>query len=247
MSKPSLNSRFSWDTCPYHRESLGNSVSGQNIQVARIQQGAIPFLLIGGVHGDEPEGYFLVETLLMQKGLEGFFPGLDLWIIPRLNVDGCAQFERTNKNGVDLNRNMPTRDWTIQARAPRYFPGPHANSEPETRHLISFVNNIKPVGIISAHSWEPMINFNGPAQKWAEHMARYNGYKATDDIGYPTPGSLGTWAGWERKIPTITLEIERDSSAEKILTTHLRALQESLKYVESAQEFLTHRPNFDLP
>jgi protein MpaA len=34
-------------------------------------------------------------------------------------------------------------------------------------------------------------------------------YEITEDIGYPTPGSLGTYAGWERQIPTITFEIER--------------------------------------
>ena len=42
-----------------------------------------------------------------------------------------------------------------------------------------------------------------------EKMKKELDYEITEDIGYPTPGSLGTYAGWERKIPTVTFEIER--------------------------------------
>jgi protein MpaA len=221
----------------FEQKSIGKTVLGNDILCYKVSRGPRPFLLIGGVHGDEPEGYFLVESFLAQKNLSKKFPGIDLWVIPRLNVDGCSQKNRTNASGVDLNRNMPTKDWTSEARAPRYFPGQVANSEPETRALIEFIETVRPRAILSAHSWEPMINYNGPAQKWAEHMAQFNKYKTADDIGYPTPGSLGTWAGWERGIPTITLEIERDSAPEKILKTHLEALNQSLVYFETSPEF----------
>jgi len=40
-------------------------------------------------------------------------------------------------------------------------------------------------------------------------MGERNGYPVSASIGYPTPGSLGTYAGVERKIPIITLELPR--------------------------------------
>jgi protein MpaA len=210
---------------------LSQSPEGRSISALRYKFGEKPVLLMGGVHGDEPEGYFLVETFVARVMPQTKFQGLDLWIIPRLNVDGCANKQRTNSRGVDLNRNMPTKDWTIEARAPRYYPGSSAASEMETRLLIDFIETRKISAIISAHSWEPMINYNGPAKEWAEHMAKYNGYRISDDIGYPTPGSLGTWAGWERNIPTLTLEIQRDSSEEQIIQTHLLALEKAIQFL----------------
>ena len=212
-------------------EILGRSAGGLPIESFQLTTGARPLLLIGGVHGDEPEGFYLVERFVQERslwiGLEG---RASLHVIPRLNPDGCAANERTNGHKVDLNRNMPTRDWTQEARAPRYFPGPSAGSEPETQLLMGFIEKIKAHAIVSAHSWDPMINYNGPSRKLAERMAEFNKYRISDDIGYPTPGSLGTWAGWERKIPTITLEIQRDSKPDEIWTTHAQALSEGLLF-----------------
>lgn len=209
---------------------LGVSTEGRPIEALRLTRGSVPLLLIGGVHGDEPEGFLFVERFARQaawRELEGM---ASLWVIPRLNPDGCAKHERTNGRGVDLNRNMPTKDWTITARAPRYFPGAEAGSEIETRLLMSFIDELKPRAIISAHSWEPMVNYNGPCRLLAEAIASFNKYRIADDIGYPTPGSLGTWAGWERKIPTITLEIQRDLDPESAWQTHNEAVLAGLLF-----------------
>ena len=35
-------------------------------------------------------------------------------------------------------------------------------------------------------------------------------------IGYPTPGSFGTWAGVEKKIPTITLELDEETDVKEL-------------------------------
>ena len=40
-------------------------------------------------------------------------------------------------------------------------------------------------------------------------LARENRYEVTDYIGYPTPGSLGSYAGVDRDLPIITLELSR--------------------------------------
>ena len=56
-----------------------------------------------------------------------------------------------------------------------------------------------------------MVNYDGPGLRLAEKMAVYNGYPVRGDIGYPTPGSFGNYAGVEKRIPTITLELPRGS------------------------------------
>jgi protein MpaA len=43
-------------------------------------------------------------------------------------------------------------------------------------------------------------------------MHRHNGYPVLATMGYPTPGSLGSWAGIDRQIPIVTLELPREDS-----------------------------------
>ncbi len=219
-----------------HCEVVGKSTQGRSLEATRLTEGPVNLLLLGGVHGDEPEGFYLVERFVKEgnwKPLEGL---ASLWVIPRVNPDGCEAGERGNGRGVDLNRNMPTRDWSPVAAKPRYAPGPLAGSEPETRALMSFIEKITPRLIVSAHSWNPMINYNGPCKRLAEEMSRWNSYRISDDIGYPTPGSLGTWSGWERKIPTITLEIEEELAEEKIWSIHAEALARALLYAAQNED-----------
>lgn len=212
------------------REVLAESVQKRPIELIRLTEGPRALLLIGGVHGDETEGYYLVERFLQEGDWKGLGGKAALWVIPRMNPDGCAARTRGNANGVDLNRNMPTKDWSPEVAKPRYHPGPAAGSEPETIALMRVIERLRPHAIISCHSWQPMINYNGPCRALAAKMAEHNGYRVSDDIGYPTPGSLGTWSGWERKIPTITLEIEEDSPEATIWQTHARGLSEGLRF-----------------
>lgn len=58
------------------------------------------------------------------------------------------------------------------------------------------------------------------------------GYTIQEDIGYPTPGCLGTYAGLERDIPTLTYEIQRGLGCEEILKVHVPAILEAIKVTE---------------
>ena len=68
---------------------------------------------------------------------------------------------------------------------------------------------MRPRRILSIHSitGEPCNNFDGPAEPLARAMASANGYAVKEQIGYPTPGSLGSWAGGDLGIPVVTLEL----------------------------------------
>jgi protein MpaA len=56
-------------------------------------------------------------------------------------------------------------------------------------------------------------NFDGPAEALATLMSTHNEYPVEPSIGYATPGSFGAWAGIDLRIPTVTLELPADRSA----------------------------------
>ena len=57
--------------------------------------------LSSGIHGDEISGPLALLELIRQPG---FFAGFNVTMFPILNPDGLARGQRTNLNGIDLNR-----------------------------------------------------------------------------------------------------------------------------------------------
>ena len=184
-------------------------------------------LILGGVHGDEPEGNYIALGLL-KKWMSHFPYKLQIHLVPCFNIEGSLTAQRANANQVDLNRNLPTKNWTPQFEKKRYHPGPKACSETENKKLVEWIDNNPVKLIISLHSWNPMINTNGSCQPESEIIANAIGYKLTDDIGYPTPGSLGDYCGLERNIPVITYEAKRGDSIKAALNKHVPAIEKAL-------------------
>jgi predicted deacylase len=192
-----------------HQSSWARSARGKPIEKFSSGNDS-PYLFVGGVHGDEPEGVELAQQFLswLQKNNKESFHS---WIlIPCLNVDGYAKRDRTNGHGVDLNRNFPSPDWNSLFKAPRYYPGGGPASEPEVQALCQLIETTKPKAIIHFHSWEPCVVYTGePGRAVAETLALETGYEVREDIGYPTPGSLGQYGWLVHKIPVICIE-EKD-------------------------------------
>ena len=184
-------------------------------------------LIIGGVHGDEPEGVAAARGLL-EVFRQKYDHDLFITLVPEFNPEGVLLKERVNSNKVDLNRNLPTKDWTPVAAKERYNPGPSALSEKENQALVKFIKENKVDLIISLHSWNPMLNINGDVPE-AKAIAELTGYSIEPDIGYPTPGSLGTWAGFENGIPTLTYEIQRDITFDQCIDIHVPAIIAGLR------------------
>jgi len=186
----------------------------------------------GGFHGDEPEGVSLALTLkdyLIQNAPQ--FPNKTLIVVPIANPDGFKNKTRVNAHKVDLNRNFPTKDWTQKASQPKYYPGPKPGSEPEVQSVIHLIEKFPPKKIISFHSLNPhQINYDGPGQDLAHAMSQHNGYPVTEDIGYPTPGSLGNYAGQEKKIAVITYELPEKISPEKAWEESLEAILAAISF-----------------
>ena len=210
---------------------FGNTSEGLPIMAERYGSQGPRVLILGGVHGDEWEGIVAAKAL-QNRFIESFTYKLQLTLVPIFNFDGALKGQRKNANGVDLNRNLPTNDWTADVKEERYFPGPEANSEPENQALVAWLAENKPHLVISLHSWKPLININGRCIEEAEVIAKMTHYEIKDSIGYPTPGCLGTYCGLERDMPTITYEIERNLAPKQIIAKHIPAILEALKVTE---------------
>ena len=169
-------------------------------------------LIIGVFHGEEPQGEYLINKFL-KTDLSNIKN--KLLIVPCLNPDGMKKNQRQNSNGVDLNRNFPTKNWTISENK-EYFGGNTPASEIETKFMIDILDNYKIDAILSIHAPFKIVNYDGPAKELAEKISQITNYPVQADIGYPTPGSFGNYAGVERNIPTITLELPEDESNENL-------------------------------
>lgn len=170
-------------------------------------------LIIGVFHGDEPQGKYLIKKYLNDSLAPCGKGANNLLFIPCLNPDGIQNNTRTNANGIDLNRNFPTENWgedTSQAgdNPADYFGGTAPASEIETQFVIDVIEKYQPKLILTLHAPYKIVNYDGPAKEIAQRISDIIDYPVEESIGYPTPGSFGTYCGVERNIPTITLELD---------------------------------------
>ena len=162
--------------------------------------------VIGVFHGDEPQGKYLIENYLAQKATT------NILFIPCLNEFGLKNNIRTNSNGVDLNRNFPTKNWKLTEKN-EFFGGTSPASEDETKFIINLIEKYNPEVILTLHAPYKIVNYDGYTEKYTlllEKISKTMNYPLEPSIGYPTPGSFGTWAGVEKGILTITLELDED-------------------------------------
>lgn len=179
-------------------------------------------LIIGVFHGDEPQGKYLIEKYLYQKIYPQKEGNNNLIFIPCLNPDGMQNNTRINANGVDLNRNFPTKNWgqdgSDAGENPKdYYGGKAPASEIETQFVIDIIGKYKPKIILTLHAPYKIVNYDGPAQDIAQKISEIINYPVEPSIGYPTPGSFGTYCGVERNIPTITLELDEKIPVENLV------------------------------
>ncbi len=214
-----------------HTSIFGHTTNGLPILAYSFGQAGAKVLILGGVHGNEPEGVDLAFAMIDAFAKDFGFQ-LRVTIVPQLNLDGLLRGTRVNAQGIDLNRNLPSKDWSTVVKNPRYPPGPFANSESENQALVQWLDTHKPKMIFNLHSYDPMLNVNGDCRPEAEVLNRWLGYEIVEDIGYPTPGCLGTYCGLERNMPTLTYEIERGLKTTEIVRLHRPALIEALKVTQ---------------
>jgi murein peptide amidase A len=211
-----------------HASSVyGTSVDGIPLTVHRPDSGTAEIVILAAIHGDETE-----TTVVVSEALRCLPRGdLQAAVILCGNPDGMLRGTRGNARGVDLNRNFPTSNWSPDpvcyksrandARDIALTPGAQPASEPETQALLALLDQLKPRAVVSLHSALACIDDSG-----ASHLGRQLADRCAlpflTEIGYPTPGSMGTWAG-EQGLNLVTLELE-DASLYTLKDRHVPIL-----------------------
>jgi protein MpaA len=184
---------------------VGRSALRRPILARRFGGEGAALVVVGGVHGDEPSSVAAALELLVW--LEQHPPETPVWVLPALNPDGVAAGTKNSARDVDLNRNFPAANFRVE-HEPGYFPGPAPLSEPETAAFSALLDGAAPLaGVVAVHAPFACVNYDGPAEQWASRVSAACGWPARADIGYPTPGSLGSWLGRDRGLPVLTLEL----------------------------------------
>lgn len=189
--------------------SISINVIKKQMEVARFGGGPSRILVIAGIHGDEPQSVQLAHTLIDEFKFHRALlrESVELVIVPKANPIGYREKTRGNARGVDLNRNFPTSDWSLQRKAGRYYSGSAPASEAETQILLSIIREQNPSLVIAIHAPLRLVNYDGPAGEIATFLAKELKIPLRKEIGYQTPGSLGRYLGIEQGIPTLTLEL----------------------------------------
>jgi len=187
------------------RYVIGRSHRDRRITAYRIgpADARSRYVVIGCMHGDESAGRRIaVHRMLNRRAPDG----VQVWIVPTMNPDGLAAGRRTNARGVDLNRNFPSSDWRLQDKGTRYYSGPRAGSERETRAMIGFLDDLGPGTVVSIHQPLACVDFSGGDRSVTTWLAGRLGLPARR-LG-ASGGNLTTWFNEDYpKRTAVTLEL----------------------------------------
>lgn len=164
-------------------DTFGTSVEGRLLLALKISDNVAEdedepaFFYTSTMHGDELVGYVLclrlADFLLSNYGtdveVDRIINDVELWINPLSNPDGSYYPDnnntvqasvRNNVNGVNLNRDFPDPS-TGEADDP-------AGRQPETRHMMAFMQQIRPNLSANIHSGAEVVNY-----PWDHKEARH--------------------------------------------------------------------------
>jgi protein MpaA len=211
-------------------DRYGTSYLGLPLEVWRPRS-ECTLLVFAAIHGEEPETTYALSRALRQLAE----PSEHCAVVLAANPDGLLRGTRANARGVDLNRNFPSRDWQPNAVTHRstmedpsdvlLSPGESAGSEPETQALMGLIRDLAPKAVVALHAPLACID-DANASALGQQLAQRTGMPLVRDVGYPTPGSFGSWGG-DNGIPVVTYEFPL-AATEVLMRDHVPVLVELL-------------------
>jgi protein MpaA len=180
-------------------------------------------LVVGNIHGDEPEGIRVDRTI---RSMRSSIHGMDLWVIDTVNPDGLRAHRRQNARGVDLNRNFDNHWRHNGPLGYRYYAGPRPFSEPETRAVRDLVRLLRPAVTIWYHQPYGFAFPPGPGGDIGvvRDYARLTGYAIRNTRGIVYTGTATMWEG--ATVPGSTafvVELPAGRQPRRTITRHARA------------------------
>ena len=227
---------------------IGFSLGARPIEVYRFGAGEKEYLIVAGIHGGYEWNTIALANELITYINEnpGVIPtDVTLYIIRNMNPDGEARAHgvdgRVNNNDVDLNRNFPSENWIEEWDRDGcwiYRPttgGRYAGSEPETRSVMSFIENHKLEALISYHSaalgvFPGGVPWTEPSKRLAKALSKATRYPYPPiDTGCEYTGTLADWAVENGVGAAVDMELRnhRDTDFEE----NLKALKVFLNFV----------------
>ncbi|MBV6494369.1 MAG: hypothetical protein LDLANPLL_02402 [Turneriella sp.] len=162
--------------------------------------------ILASQHGDEKNASRVLDLFVRELRTlpASYRNNRRILIIPLYNPDGYHNNDRFAAGKIDLNRDFPSSNGAEGA--------PHA---PETKAFMRLLEKYPANFIYNMHQPFRVVLHYPEDLELAKPFAIMSDYPLSSSVGYPTPGSLGTWAR-EKKIPTITVELSR--SMRKVMT-----------------------------
>jgi murein peptide amidase A len=183
---------------------LGDSVKSHPIRAYELgnPKAAVTVVALGAIHGNETGGTTILSDLRDGARVRG----VHLWVIPRANPDGVLRGDRHNAHGVDLNRNFATK-WAPLTGW--YYSGPRPWSEPETRALRRFLNDINPDYVVSFHSPFHSVDVHGSKDRPFARRLAHDLNLAIQSVTCSglCHGTLGQWFDAHHAGAAVTAEL----------------------------------------
>jgi protein MpaA len=210
-------------------------VLGLPLEVWR-PSGDCRLLVFAGIHGEEPETTYALSRALRQFAE----PPEHAAVVLAANPDGLIRGTRGNARGVDLNRNFPARNWAPAPVTHRstledpsdvlLSPGDAPGSEPEVQALLALIAELRPRAVVALHA--PLACMDDAHDTaLGRRLAARTGMPLVRDVGYPTPGSFGSW-GTDHGVPVVTYEFPL-AATEVLMRDHVPVLVELLQHPEA--------------
>lgn len=188
---------------------LGETVEGREVSAFHFGRGGkVKILFIGGIHGNEIGTVKLMHRLVNFLRGNFRFLGVEIFVIPCLNLDGLAavmekptyfqagDLGRLNSNAVDLNRN---------------FDG--LNFEPESRILTDFIRE-KSVNVVYSFrnlGKEAYSSKDRLARDLVKDFVKWTGYRYAENASEVETVGTGTLREWCEVSGVSYVEVESRS------------------------------------
>jgi len=227
---------------------IGFSVAGRPIEAYTFGNGGKQYLIVAGIHGGYEGNTIALANELITYIIRN--PAVvpqdaTLYIIRDINPDAEVRADnedgRVNDNGVDLNRNFPSENWTADWNRDGCWVlrpttgGAYGGSEPETRAVMSFIASHQLQALISYHSaalgiFPGGVPWERASIRLAAALGKVTGYPYPPvDTGCKYTGTLADWAVENGAKAAVDMELSTHKNTD--FESNLKALDVLLNFV----------------